>query len=338
MQEVLTPIVLSIAMLDNDDTVPALIDEHQMTIAQHLSMETDPVMQIIDHLSMENASLRQPDAGASLSLADRQPDAAQSLDALHQVIDPGSLFVPSARLGYEDTQKEARSTVRGGIANIIAAFFLENESGDEWIVRVAEIDEQFLNYKLELLLKEPLPFVIDHELMQVDPSVICVPLFKQLSLRLDDKLLAAKSPVGHFMDFNFLPDTRALFLHEGTGAALARACSTVDWFVQAYQPARIKIGVAGNILVRWREGYVQLADEDTSLDFERFVLLYASGERGAAEMLEAALLRIYEGVTINSCPGGEGHMPGWAPFFVYMAVDCAGSPPVRRRGHYHGRT
>ena len=112
----------------------------------------------------------------------------------------------------------------------------------------------------------------------------------------------------------------------------------MDWFLAAYKPAKIKIGIACNILVRWWRGYVQLGSDDPAEDFERLVLLYVSSERGAVAMLEAALCRIYRDVTINHRDGGDGQMPGWAPFFCYMAVDCASSPPIRRRSHYHART
>ena len=251
--------------------------------------------------------------------------------------EPWEAFEPEAREGLEFTRVEARNNRRGSIIdNLLAPWFFVSDS-DGSMLRISFAQESALNIRLSQLYEQSLPFEISHLELQIPSGLRCVPLHRQLSFRLSDLLVCGESIWGHCLDYTMLPDTLSALLHETTGATLKRCKESIEYLIQCYEPAKYKIGIAGNVFQRWEDGY-QGTSAGLQCDFERFVILHSSFERGAIEMLEAALIDIFH-PPLNSRSGGDGSMPGWGPYFCYLVIDTAGSPLVRDRRHqlYHGR-
>jgi hypothetical protein len=288
-----------------------------------------------------SASLSQHSDGIHSDGTPRQPDANASLAELDALTGPDTwgLYLCDIRQGLADTYQNSSCKRRlFGAPYILAAFFkiFKLTDSDDWdasIQRVSEADESILNARLETLYASPLPFTIGHQELKLPDNICCVPMHRQLSLRLSDAILCGESRWGHIVDYNYLPDTISDLNCETSGKVMTRCVETAEHFRSTYVPGRYKFGITGSPVQRFFNGYV-----DTEEDYERFVLLHSSYERGIIEILEAALISIYtlDPHCLNFAKGGDGRMPGWGPYWVYMVVSMCG-PSVRRSAMYHAR-
>jgi hypothetical protein len=271
------------------------------------------------------------------------PDIYESLAVLDRIVAPtGPCNWPTIsstpRQGLTETQLMSSHSRRRlhGQPDLIACFYiLDTQSGE--MQRCTDDVEACLNERLVLLGKDNLPFEITHETLGASGSICCVPLYRQISIRISDALLGSATSLGHFIDHLWLPDTKHVLEHETSAQTLERCMATITHFQMCYAPARFKVGITASPLNRWRFGY---ADYSPSVfdEYERFILLHSAYSRGEVSMLESALIKHFEGDLgcMNFRHGGDGRLVGWPPYWVYVVVDSAGPP--RRSGFYHART
>jgi hypothetical protein len=139
-----------------------------------------------------------PDAVDCLQFSELPPpDIYESLAVLDRIVAPtGPCNWPTIsstpRQGLTEIQLMSSHSRRRlhGQPDLIACFYiLDTQSGE--MQRCTDDVEACLNERLVLLGKDNLPFEITHETLGASGSICCVPLYRQISIRISDALLGS---------------------------------------------------------------------------------------------------------------------------------------------------
>ena len=145
-------------------------------------------------------------------------------------------------------------------------------------------------------------------------EVKCIPFTKDLVDKLAPALLHKSIVLARFPNAG----------HHTAGVALRSAGHSVDAELMGNKVVKFKIGITANPFQRWAYYHDELA-------WEKLILLWTSQDSGEIRMLEAALIKQFQGDCrcANVALSGEGCMLAGPPFYAYMVVGTSTSegPP-----------